>query len=341
MHALDRSTRRSILRQPLARLAVLAGATLLSGCTQWELLSLYRANNGSEHRLSQALPIELPFRHERGWILLQGSVNGAAPIEFVLDTGASVIALIDGPDSAHLGLDLRGAHRFGSEDNLAAPFGARQDGLSLRFGALELREQTALAIPLPSLNCRGSDVAPPKVPFAGVIGYDLLHRFVVEVDYDREVLTLHDPERYEYRGEGRSVAFDLNRRQPFLRSEVSTADGQRFPAYLHVDSGAEIDLTLFPRTDPAIPLPAEGKETSACFVGGLARYRAGEAVQLALDGAATQSTPVQYALGDEVIDGEQNGRLGARFLSRFNLLIDYPGERMILQPRASATAAAP
>jgi hypothetical protein len=52
-------------------------------------------------------------------------------------------------------------------------------------------------------------------------------------------------------------------------------------------------------------------------------------------------TPVEYALGREVVASGQHGRLGARFLAGFNLVFDYARERLILEPRASTAVAVP
>jgi len=35
------------------------------------------------------------------------------------------------------------------------------------------------------------------------------------------------------------------------------------------------------------------------------------------------------------IEGKQNGRLGSRFLRRYNVIFDFSRERLILEPRAA------
>lgn len=315
----------------LFRLSVLgAVAAALGACSQIELARLYYANNGSRVDYEQALPLTLPFRDVDGWILVPARINGSEPVDFVLDTGASVIALLAGPETAALQLDMSSAHRFGAEDDLAAPFGATQHGLDIDFGPMTLRRQTALAIPVDTLKCTAEVPAPP---FSGVIGHEIFHRFVVEVDYDRSIVTLHDPAGYEYRGSGIVVAADISARQPFVQAVVDPPQGESYEARLHVDSGAGIDLSLFPATHPEIQVPEGGETHEACFVGGRAEYHRGTSVALGLGSGAPMSTPASYALGREIIDAGQNGRLGAKFLRRYNVIFDYARERMILEPR--------
>lgn len=316
---------------------VLAASFSLVACHQVDLARLYLANNGTDAKLTQPLPLTMPYKDVDGWVLLPARVNGHAPVDFVLDTGASVVALLADRRTAHLGLDMRNVRRLGVADNLAAPIGARQDGLSIDFGGVTLTDQAALAIPAETLDCKGKGA---PVPFNGVIGHDLFRRFTVEVNRDRGTVTLHDPATYRYAGRGRVVPARIEGRQPFVDARVAPPGGAPYAARLHVDSGAGIDMTLFPGSSAAINAPAVGRVREACFVGGLARYTVGAPVQVALAGVAA-TTPVEYAAGREVVASGQNGRLGARFLSRFNVVFDYARERLILEPRGQHVAKAP
>jgi hypothetical protein len=316
-------------------LALALSSVCLGACSQIELTQLYFANNGTEAKLDRALPVTLPFRDAEGWIVVPASINGSEPVDFVLDTGASMLALLTGPKTEALRLDMSDAHRLGAEGDLAAPFGAPQENLDIDFGPISLLQQTALAIPLDTVLCR-SDIPPP--PFTGVIGHELFHRYVVEVNYDRREVVLHDPETYDYRGQGEIVAVDISGRQPFAQVQVQPPQGAAYAARLHVDSGAGIDLSLFPGTHPSIVVPEQGKRDSACFVGGLAEYHSGTSVDLGFGATSAKEIPAQYAIGREVIDTGQNGRLGAKFLRRYNVIFDYSRERMILEPRNAAVA---
>lgn len=322
---------------PLRRLALgLALSLGLASCSQIELGRLYFANSGTEARLDSPLPVRLPFREHKGWIVVQASVNGSPPLDFVVDTGASMLAILTGPKTDALKLDMGGLRKIGGE-GVAAVTAAVQPGLDIDFGPVALLDQTVLAIPLDSVMC---DAAIDPPPFSGVIGHELFSRYVVEVDHARGEIVLHDPDTYDYRGDGRVVPAEISGRQPFVQARVQGPDGASYEARLHVDSGAGIDLSLFPQTSEAIVVPPGGKETSACFVGGLARYQSGSSVQLSLAGAPAVETPASYSIGDEVIDTGQNGRLGARFLSRYDVVYDYSRGRIILGPRGVAPAAA-
>ena len=55
----------------LKSLSLALAVALVSGCSQLEMAQLYFANNGTEARLEQALPVSLPFREENGWVIVQ------------------------------------------------------------------------------------------------------------------------------------------------------------------------------------------------------------------------------------------------------------------------------
>jgi hypothetical protein len=305
-----------------------ASAFALASCDQVELARLYLGNSYTDAEARRPLPLTLPLKEVDGWMIVDAKVNGKAPVGFVLDTGASVVALIDSERTRHLGLDMRNVRRLGSADDLAAPTGARQEGLDIDFGGLVLKDQTALAIPAASLGCK--DEA-RKAPFDGVIGHDLFRRYTVVVDRDAGTVTFHEPKRYKYEGTGTIVPAPLSSRQPFVDAKIAPAKTSTF-VRLHVDTGAGIDVTLFPGTSPAIKAPESGPVRSACFVGGKANYRIGAPIGVGLGGRTT-ITPVEYALDGEVVASGQQGRIGAKFLARYNLVIDYARERIILEPR--------
>lgn len=309
-----------------------ACAALATGCDQLALLRLYYANQGTEARLDASLPATLAFREVDGWILVPGKIGGRAPVDFVLDSGASMLSMLVGADSK-LGFDMSQAKKLGAADDMAAPVAAPQQGLDIDFGPVTLLQQTALAIPLDTIKCTPQT---PTPPFVGVIGHELFDRYTVAVNYDRHEVTLHDPDTYEYSGTGRAVALHIENRQPYIEATITPPSGAPYLARLHVDSGANLDISLFPGSRPEIVAPEGGERGQACFAAGMAEYQRGSTVRLGFgDNDAGIELPAQYALGREVKDDGQHGRLGTRFLRRYNVVFDYARERLILEPRVA------
>ena len=66
----------------------------------------------------------------------------------------------------------------------------------------------------------------------------------------------------------------------------------------------------------------------------MAEYQRGSTVRLGFGEESGVELPAQYAVGREVKSDGQHGRLGTRFLRRYNVVFDYARARLILEPRA-------
>lgn len=312
----------------ISRRSVLAAGLLLAGCGGTQGLQLLAASHYANFEWQGALPITLPTRESNGWILVRGQVNGLNSVEFVLDTGAPITVLLAEPNMASI--DLSELRRFGGANDLAAPTGAIQRNVALDFGPLRLVRHTVLAIPAQQIGCR---VPGQNLPFGGVLGYELYNRFAVEIDRDAGVIRLHDPRHIAKVAQGIALPLEFTDRHPFVMARVQLPDAKFADVKLHLDSGAGSDLTLIPGSHPAITLPASGKDEASCFVGGQTRYRRGEPITLQLGSLPARSVPVNYTLTRDVRWPGQHGRLGARVLSHYNALFDYPGKRIFLRER--------
>jgi hypothetical protein len=164
--------------------------------------------------------IELPFHYTRGHVWVTLSVNGAAPAEFILDTGAFNTCLDRGFAQTH---GLRGEGEYGAEgvggyDTFGfAPLrsvrwsngkGASVEVRDLRVGVIELQDA------LSSVEWGRT---------AGLLGYDVLSRFTLDIDFDREVITLSDPATYVHQGPGTAIPMILHGNIPTVEMTVNAS----------------------------------------------------------------------------------------------------------------------
>src|SRR4029077_6568931 len=71
-----------------------------------------------------------------------------------------------------------------------------------------------MALPLSALSARlGQD-------FDGIIGSEFIKHFVVEIDYQANVLKLHNQTKFVYTGQGQSIPIQLVNGHPILNAEV-------------------------------------------------------------------------------------------------------------------------
>jgi Aspartyl protease len=177
----------------------------------------------------------IPFNFENSHIMFKVRVNDREPIWFLLDTGADE-NVINTPRLSEFGLKTYG--------KTAATGGG---------GSAEYDYATGATFALPGVELRNQHVAVLDqtgieralgMPLGGLLGYDFISRFVVEIDYQKKLLTLHDPKTWSYSGSGYAVPVTFDGGIPFTDGMISVATRKDIPAYFVLDFGAAETMTL-------------------------------------------------------------------------------------------------
>ena len=275
--------------------------------------------------------IRAPFSYGSKSVLVNVSINGAEPVEFILDTGAS-LSLLDQNYAYSLGLRAEGK---------AAVQGIAETG-SMRFAGVK---SIALAGPdsakaaLRDFRVALIDIAADgeimlwKKPM-GILGADFLSRFVVEIDYDNQQLTLYDPATFQYSGEGAGLPFELDGNCPIVDM---TVDGTCSGKFL-VDVGNSFHFTVHGSMVRGCHMIGTRKRTEVEVAGGgigggfvstLCRL---DSLQL---GPYSWTEPVA-ALALHKSGGigsrEVSGNIGNSVLERFKCTFDFARKVLYLEP---------
>jgi hypothetical protein len=171
----------------------------------------------------------IPLDIDNNIIRMKVRVNGSRPLTMIFDTGATVSA-IDEHFVKELDLKtttdrLKG---IGTGGNFT---GTYIKGVTLAVDGAELDGQPLAAFKMNT---------PPGFEFDGVIGYDLISKFVIEIDYAGKTMTLRDPASYVYRGTGQIIPLDLRgRKTPLIRTSFSATRRIPLVANLELDTGAD------------------------------------------------------------------------------------------------------
>ena len=278
--------------------------------------------------IAGAGPLEMAYREAKGGlVILRGRVNGKADVDFVLDTGAPVTVLLDGPRTAALGLDSSRARPLGGRDDPASPVGDLQDGFALDFGAVAFSGLTTVVIPQRTLPCAERF---EEIGFGGVIGADLFKRFVVEIDPAGRRVRIHDPKAWRAPEGAASLPLTFRGGHPFVAARVALADGRRVDIPMNVDTGMNRELTLVAGSHEAIEVPAEGVVRKSCFVNGVREEREGAAVTVELGGVSVPVAKPIYSAGPNPVGGRSASTIGVGFFRDRRVIIDYPGKRLLL-----------
>ncbi|MFZ1947048.1 MAG: aspartyl protease family protein [bacterium] len=261
----------------------------------------------------------IPFRFIEGHLFIPVVVNGVERL-WILDTGASV-TVVDRSFADAIGLkgegDITGVASGG---NVSVSFATLPP---FEVKGIRFKEQTVAVIDFGSLIRRlGVDIG-------GVLGFDFLSRFVTRVDYANEMVSLYDPERFEYDGPGRAVDVHLKESVFEVRAVL---DGAHAGTWLF-DIGAGL-VSLDGRY--ALREGYAGNRGVVKMGHGAAseyQIKVVRADSLQLAGFTVYEPLVNFNYGgtDSVFTADNLGGLGNSLFRHFIVYVDYSGERVILE----------
>lgn len=267
-----------------------------------------------------AMPLELATT----LVFVQARVNGSPPLAFIVDTGAEVTVL-NQSRLAQLGLSPIGALAIGGGGGNAAMSYVR--GVSFALPGVTLRDQTVTAVPLDALE------GPLRHPIDGILGYDLLSRFVVEFDYPGKMLRLYD-RALGHRPAGEPLAIRLDSRVPKVRATIEVA-GRPVTDWFVVDTGCNCEVSFnapFTAAHRLIESAPKLLATSKRGAGGEQAEVTGRIAAIAL-GDLRMASPIA-AFGRSTVgayaDPDHAGLLGGDLWRRFVVTFDYDGHTMWL-----------
>jgi len=280
------------------------------------------------------IPFELNNKH----IMVKAKVNGQ-PITFVLDTGDQV-AIVDLDLARRMNLALSGEVRVGGA-GAAISTGAMVQNATFTIDGLEgFSQPVRMALPL-------GKVLSPRAgrDFEGIIGQEFIQQFVVEIDYQGQLLRLHDKDKFVYNGAGESIPIKFMHGHPILEAEV-TPVGSTAPlkGKFVLDTGAGLALALYS------PFVSEhgllGPETKTirslggAGAGGETTGRIGRVTELKI-GSYTIKSPITMFSQDKAgafASDQLAGNIGGRVASKFRLFLDYGRKRIIFEPNSTFAA---
>ncbi|MDT4896035.1 MAG: hypothetical protein QOH25_1112 [Acidobacteriota bacterium] len=277
-------------------------------------------------------PSRVPFElTDGGHVLVRASVNGSEPLWFGLDSGNEQ-TLISQRQAAALNLKLQGAGQAaGSGENLVDFALVKNVSFNLAGVKFVFGEIGVLPLELASASS-------PAI--VGLLGYDFISRFVVEIDYETKVMTLYRPRGYRYRGHGDSIPVRMMDNNPHVRVSVALPGLAPVTGMFVIDSGASgTDVEFYSPFVRKRKLLDSTQQTTAVAVegiGGTSGVRIGTATSLRIGRTVIQNPAVYFSTASQGGDAGNIGAgvIGARLLRRFKKVIyDPTRRRMILEEK--------
>lgn len=268
--------------------------------------------------------------------------NTKDTLNFILDTGVSTTIITDASYIEKLGvteknkkISVRGVGANNSIDSYVCIY------QHLNFGKITAQNQTLLVLSedIPEL----SEYAGIKVH--GIVGYDIFSRFMVKIDYERQLLTFYEADKYrsffKHNKRYEAVPLELQRQKPYIRVEALSTDSlrrsQKVPLKVLIDTGAGFSLSVEPVSREAL-IPAKtvtarvGTGISGVLMGAVGRIGQLQIGPFAWKQVITSFIDNTFAESIAEEGVERQGSLGMGILSRFSVVFDYAAGVMYLRP---------
>jgi hypothetical protein len=270
----------------------------------------------------------IPFDLEDNSIFIRVRVNGSRPLRFIFDTGAG-LTILNARTARELGLKASGTTLKGSAVG-GQISGDVFKGVSLSVPGVTASNQMVGAVSFDSVPCEMRSVD-------GIVGYEFIKEFVVEINYSRRVINLYDPKTFVYKGAGELVPLKIAR-TPFVNAELLIDGRAPVEGSFEVDTGSDSAVSLtspFVKKNGLLSAIGSTVETpedeelggkSKSFVGRVKGFQIGKFVLE--NPVVLLSEDTEGGMADE----GNAGPIGNQVFSRFKVTLDYSRSRMYLEP---------
>lgn len=272
-------------------------------------------------------PLKVPFKLDRNRIIIPTRVNGSPPLNIILDTGMR----FDGVYLFHYDalklIDTAGAIEVqvpGAGSGAASQATMIETG-HIKFGDVTVDSERILV---------SHSAHTQSFPTDGVIGWNLFGHYIVEIDYDRQLIQLRDTTYFSYDSSWTIIPVELRGDLPFLNITVEVIDSEMvlLEVYIDLASGDALELLVHPAQKFSLPNNLTwnrlGTGLSGDIYGNVGRCKRLTIGNFELKNIATAFAPLEVRSKQKTGDGI----LGNDLIRRFNIVFDYPHRRLLIKP---------
>lgn len=278
--------------------------------------------------------VQIPIEINNNLVIVPVILNDALPLKFILDTGVRTAILTQKTFSDILNL------AYSRKYTISGPGGEKlvdayvTNNVTLELPGVRGRGHALLVLEQDYLELRnylGTDVH-------GILGYELFSRFIIEVDYEKKILTLMMPDKFRKKRKFQTVPIQIEDTKPYVTTPIVLEDGTVINARLLMDSGASHGLMLETASDPRIRVPSTvvssviGRGLGGEIIGKVGRIKSISLGTYKLNNViANFPDPNSYIDSIKVGSIFRHGAVGGEIMSRFTIIFNFPKEEMYLK----------
>lgn len=277
--------------------------------------------------------IEIPFETHNNFMVVTVVINNSFPLKFIFDTGAEHTILSKNIFATALGLTYDRPIRLIGADLNKELVAHVSNNVKLKVGDAVAQSQDILIL---SDDYFKIDEF-VGVEIHGIVGADLFRNLVLKIDFKRNRIFIQRSSTFQTpKKKWKEIPLSIEKNKPYVLAQATLGD-KKTELKLLIDTGASLSLLLHTNSSSDIQLPENiiqgnvGRGLGGMLEGYLGRVNRLALGELFFNNIVTNYQDVSDAISIETISG-RNGILGIALISRFNVIIDYPKEKLYLLP---------
>jgi predicted aspartyl protease len=279
-----------------------------------------------QNQLITMVPFELNHDH----VIVKVHINDSEPLNFLFDSGAGGTLIAKSvADSLGLSSSLlrtntgaAGTHKVGLVR-----------GTDIRIGEATINNVTVMRDQQDMEELDNGEIV------AGIIGFHVLSRFVVHINYDNRHMYIYNRGNFKYDGTGVAMPIVLNYNIPTVEASLSISGRKPIEGRFLIDTGARSNLLISSPTVDKYNLPDHIGDhyvlrTQVGSSHKKVKIMYGRLPSLEFAGQRFDDIPVVLSSTTSGVlsFSDIDGIIGNRILQRFNLTFDYQRNMMYLEP---------
>lgn len=278
---------------------------------------------------------KIKFELINNLIVVPIEVNGTE-LSFVLDSGVGTPILFNLADQDSLQLNNVSEvtiNGLGKGDPINA---LKSSGNFVELGKVKNVAQHIYVVMDAGINFSPS----LGVPIHGIIGFDLFRDFVVDINYKRKTIKFYDPKMYCHKASRNSRLLDIDivNRKAYVEAAVILKGNEEIPVKMLMDTGSSDAVWLF--EDERIKVSHSfyddflGQGLAGAIYGKRSKIYHLRISDFVLNDAKA-AFPYMKSFSTLIDFAGRNGSLGGEVLKRFNIVFDYPNQRIVLKKNSN------
>lgn len=284
---------------------------------------------GTYELISQVATV--PFT-ENGLVFIEVQVEGSKEnLSFVFDTGAST-AVMDATIASKLGIVSNYTQEAtGASGSQEYDIATKQ---KLSIEGIQFSNLNLVLVDLKALSQRVG------VPIDGIIGYNILQKFITEFDFEKKVLRLYrDIKDVQSINSYTSYPMKLRGSIPKVNLEYTLKNNEKLSGDFLFDSGANLTVlfntpyaknnNLSEKTGKTITITSRGLTTESNTI-------SGTLAGLDFFDFSFNELPIGIAQAHAGVSASKRhaGILGAKIINRFDMVLDYQNKKFYFKPNS-------